>query len=64
LANLVWVENQLLKIDKVLTGNRGAPLTQTLSAKRTRIGRDFSLLFLAADRSVDFLPLTVCVNFG
>lgn len=40
-----------------LTGNSGAPLTQTLSANRTRLGRllrNFSLR--AADNSVDLRP--------
>lgn len=41
---------------KQITGKSGEPLTQTDSAKRTRIGRAFSLCFLAGDSSVDFLP--------
>lgn len=44
------------KLHAILTGNRGAPLTQTLSAKRTRLGRDLSFFFLPADNNVDFLP--------
>lgn len=39
-----------------ITGNNGDPLTQTDSANRTRIGRVFSLCFLAGDKSVDFRP--------
>lgn len=42
--------------DQVLTGNNGAPLTQTLSAKRTRLGRVRSLARFPADKSVDFRP--------
>lgn len=40
-----------------LTGNSGAPLTQTLSANRTRLGRllrNFS--FRAGESSVDLRP--------
>lgn len=40
-----------------LTGNNGAPLTQTLSANRTRLGRLLrSFSFRAGDRSVDLRP--------
>lgn len=44
------------ELNILLTGNSGAPLTQTLSANRTRLGRDLSLARLPAERSVDFLP--------
>lgn len=41
-------------------GNRGAPLTQTLSANRTRDGLDRSCAFFEADMKVDFrAPLFV-----
>lgn len=36
-----------------LTGNRGAPLTQTLSANRTRDGLVFNLARLLAESKVD-----------
>lgn len=39
-----------------LTGNNGAPLTQTLSANRTRFGLDRNLARLPADNSVDLRP--------
>lgn len=39
-----------------LTGNNGAPLTQTLSAKRTRLGLERSLARLPADSNVDLRP--------
>lgn len=41
---------------QILTGNNGAPLTHTLSAKRTRLGLDRSLARLPADSSVDLRP--------
>lgn len=45
----------------LLTGNSGAPLTHTLSAKRTRLGRDRSLARLPAESSVDLRPgMTQC----
>lgn len=40
----------------ILTGNNGAPFTQTLSANRTRLGRDRSFARLPADNNVDFRP--------
>lgn len=46
-----------------LTGNKGAPLTQTLSANRTRLGLVRSLAFLPADRNVDFLPIVPIVGW-
>lgn len=45
-----------------LTGNRGAPFTQTLSANRTLLGRVLNLAFLPADRNVDFLPIVPAID--
>jgi hypothetical protein len=39
-------------------------LTHTDSAKRTRIGRVFSLCFFAGESSVDFRPFIVWVSLG
>lgn len=39
-----------------LTGNNGAPLTHTLSANRTRLGRERNFARLPADKSVDLRP--------
>lgn len=47
---------RMLNTNGVLTGNSGAPFTQTLSAKRTRFGRVRSLARFPADKSVDFRP--------
>lgn len=40
----------------LLTGNSGDPLTQTLSANRTRLGLVRNFAFLPADSRVDFRP--------
>lgn len=45
-----------------LTGNNGAPFTQTLSANRTLLGLVRSLAFFPAERNVDFLPIAPAID--